>query len=75
MGQSPHPCAIPLELVRILRLSFFAWEIPRRTSQFSPLNNDSAGMSACFYVDCITFMGGFKRSENADRSPRAFFTE
>jgi len=42
-----------------------------------PSENDSAGMSVCFYANCTTFMGGLKRflPENADRSPRAFFAE
>jgi hypothetical protein len=41
--------------------TLFAWQMPRRASQFSPLKNVCAGMSACFYADCTTFMGGFKR--------------
>jgi hypothetical protein len=39
--------------------TLFAWQMPRRASQFPPLNNDSAGMPACFYADCTTFTDGF----------------
>jgi hypothetical protein len=82
-GHSPHPRALPLELVRVFTFTLFAGEIPRRASQFSPLKMIAPECQPVFmpiapplWVVSRGFHSFNKRgSENADRSPRAFFTE
>jgi hypothetical protein len=75
--------AIPLEVGRIFTFTLFAWEIPRRASQFSPLKMIAPECQSVFMLiapPLWVVSGGFyffnkRGSENADRSPRAFFTE